>query len=521
MTIRRRRSVVRGLVLVGVIACGILSVVAVRARLAAQEKPPEPPLVGIGSKSFTESVILGDIAELLVRGTGDRTKQRRSLGGTRLVYEALVGGEIDVYPEYTGTIQKEILSDPNLKTEDDIRAALLARGIRMSRSLGFSNPYALGMKKDRAAKLGITKISDLVNHPQLRFGFTNEFMNRGDGWPMLRARYGLPQKDVRGLEHVLAYRGLENGELDVTDLYATDADIRRYDLQVLEDDRQVFPPYAAVLLYRVDLEKRAPEAVRALLKMEGLISADDMVAMNARTDVDKVPEAQVAADFLNRKLDAHVTVTADSPWRPLAVNTANHLFLVVVSLAAAIVVAIPLGILAGRQPALGQTILGAVGILQTIPSLALLVFMVVLLHGMLGAVPAILALFLYSLLPIVRNTATGLQDIPLSLRESAEALGLPDGAKLMRIELPLASRSILAGIKTAAVICVGNATLGGLIGAGGYGQPIFEGLRRYDPATIFWQGVLPAALMALAVQGLFELAERRLVPRGLRLKSAG
>jgi len=514
---------VRGLIPVGIATLGVLSVLAVRSRLAAQEqKAPEPPLVGIGSKSFTESVILGDIAEQLVRSAGDRTKHRRGLGGTRLVYEALVGGEIDVYPDYTGTIQKEILAgDPAIKTEDDIRAALEAKGIRMSRSLGFSNPYALGMKKAEAAKLGITKISDLTKYPKLRFGFTNEFMNRGDGWPMLRARYGLPQKDVRGLEHVLAYRGLENGELDVTDLYATDADIRRYDLKVLEDDRKVFPPYAAVLLYRADLEKRAPEAVRALLRMEGLISVDDMIAMNARTDVDKVPEAQVAADFLNHKLDAHVSVAAEGPWGPLAVNTANHLFLVVVSLAAAIVIAIPLGILANRRPALGQIVLGAAGIIQTIPSLALLVFMVVLLHGRLGAVPAILALFLYSLLPIVRNTATGLQDIPIALRESAEALGLPDVAKLTRIELPLASRSILAGIKTAAVICVGNATLGGLIGAGGYGQPIIEGLRRWEPATIFWQGVLPAAVMALAVQGLFELAERRLVPRGLRLKSEG
>src|SRR5262249_23581796 len=160
---------------------------------------------------------------------------------------------IDAYPEYTGTIQKEILADSALKTDEDLRAALEKRGIRMSRSLGFSNPYALGMKKSAAAKLGITKVSDLAKHPSLRFGFTNEFMNRGDGWPMLRTRYGLPQTNVRGLEHVLAYRGLENGELDVTDLYATDADIRRYDLKVLEDDRHVFPPYAAVLLYRADL----------------------------------------------------------------------------------------------------------------------------------------------------------------------------------------------------------------------------------------------------------------------------
>jgi osmoprotectant transport system permease protein len=343
-------------------------------------------------------------------------------------------------------------------------------------------------------------------------------MNRGDGWPMLRAHYGLPQTDVKGVDHVLAYRALEGGTIDVIDLYATDADIRRYDLKVLEDDRHAFSPYVAVLLYRADLETRAPEAVREMLRMEGLLTAEETMALNARTDIDKEPEAPVAADFLNHKLGLQLAGTAEGPWRQLAVNTINHLFLVVVSLAAAIVVAIPLGILAARRPLLGQVILGAASILQTIPSLALLVFMVVVLQGLLGAVPAILALFLYCLLPIVRNTTTGLLDIPLSLRESAEALGLADLAKLTVIELPLASRSILAGIKTSAVICVGNATLGGLIGAGGYGQPIFEGLRRWDQDTIFWQGVLPAAGMALAVQGLFELAERRLVPRGLRLQ---
>ena len=125
-----------------------------------------------------------------------------------------------------------------------------------------------------------------------------------------------------------------------------------------------------------------------------------------------------------------------------------------------------------------------------------------------GAKPALVALFLYSLLPIVRNTATGLRDIPVSLRESAEALGLPARARLLRIELPMASRSILAGIKTAAVINVGTATIGALIGAGGFGQPILTGIRRDDLSMILFEGAIPAALLALAVQGAFDLAER-------------
>ncbi len=193
----------------------------------------------------------------------------------------------------------------------------------------------------------------------------------------------------------------------------------------------------------------------------------------------------------------------------------EHVALVSISLAAAILVAIPLGIVAARRPRLGAVILTMVGVIQTIPSLALLVFMIPWLG--IGAKPALVALFLYSLLPIVRNTATGLRDIPNSLRESAEALGLPPRARLVKIELPMASRAILAGIKTAAVINVGTATIGALIGAGGFGQPILTGIRRDDLRMILFEGAIPAALLALAVQGAFDLAERFLVPRGLRL----
>lgn len=477
--------------------------------------------VKIASKSFTESVILGDMAQELVRSTGDTTRHRRGLGGTRLVWAALLNGEIDVYPEYTGTIAKEILTDRPVKDEAEMRAVLSAQGIVMSQSLGFNNPYALGMKEEVADKYKITKISDLAKHPKLRFGFTSEFLSRADGWPALQAAYGLPQTDVRGLDHALAYQALEAGTLDLTDLYATDAEIQKFHLRVLEDDRHVFPAYYAVLLYRADLEKRAPEAVQALLKMQSLITAPEMSLMNWRVTEDNVPAMTAAAEFLNVKLGLTTKVHAEGPWEKLLWNTLNHLFLVAVSLLAAIVVAIPLGILAARKPATGQVILATAGVLQTIPSLALLVFMVWALQGTLGAEPAIIALFLYSLLPIVRNTYTGLNDIPLSLRESAEALGLPPGERLRSIELPMASRAILAGIKISAVINVGNATLGGLIGAGGYGQPIFDGLRRNNMQEIFLQGALPAAIMALLVQGLFELAEKGLVPKGLRLKTEG
>jgi osmoprotectant transport system permease protein len=251
------------------------------------------------------------------------------------------------------------------------------------------------------------------------------------------------------------------------------------------------------------------------MQLEGRISETAMSDMNGRAKLRREPESQVAAQFLRDNVGLHVQAEEEGLARTLLRLTGEHLTLVMISLTAAILTAVPLGVIAARYSGVGQMILGVTGLIQTIPSLALLVFLIPLLG--IGAVPAIVALFLYSLLPIVRNTYAGLHDIPLSIRESAEALGLSAAARLRLIELPLASRAILAGIKTAAVINVGTATLGALIGAGGYGQPILTGIRL-DDVKLILQGAVPAAVLALLVQGLFELAERLLVPRGLRLQ---
>jgi len=229
-----------------------------------------------------------------------------------------------------------------------------------------------------------------------------------------------------------------------------------------------------------------------------------------------VTEPRIASEFLAVTLGVVTEVAEDTALQALIRNTIDHLWLVGISLAAAILLAIPLGIFAARKPGLGQTILAVVGVIQTIPSLALLVFMIPVLG--IGGPPAMMALFLYSLLPIVRNTYSGLTDIPKPLLESAEAWGLPASARLRLVELPTASRTILAGIKTSAVINVGTATLGAIIGAGGYGQPILTGIRL-DDLNLILQGAVPAAVLALLVQGGFELAERIVVPKGLRLAS--
>ena len=475
---------------------------------------PKDFQIHVGSKKFTENVILGEIVTRLARSVDVPAQHRRELGGTRVLWNALVKGDIDVYADYTGTIRREILQQYNLQTEAEIHEKLDAFGIMMTRPLGFNNTYAIGMLESVAEKYGIRKISDLRRHPELKFGFTNEFMDRMDGWRGLRVHYQLPQTFVRGLDHDLAYRGIESESIHVIDMYSTDAEIEYYHLRILEDDLRYFPQYDAVLLYRADLENDAPRFLQQLRQLSGRIDESRMIAMNAQAKLDRIPESQIAADFIHVSFGIQTEFSEDNLWQRLKNHTVDHLILVAISLSAAIFLAIPLGILAVKIPGLEKIILGVVGIIQTVPSLALLVFMIPLLG--IGGPPAIMALFLYSLLPIVRNTHAGIRDIPPSIMESARALGLPPFARLRLIELPMASRMILAGIKTSAVINIGTATLGALIGAGGYGQPILTGIRLDDIGLIL-EGAVPAAVLALMVQGLFDLAENVLVPRGLRI----
>ncbi len=472
--------------------------------------------VTVGSKKFTENVILGEMASQLARSQNLQAEHRRELGGTRVLWNALLNGDIDVYPEYTGTIIEEILHGIALPAGTSLDKILATFGIAQTAPLGFNNTYALGMRRVHSNELSLRKISDLRRYPDLEIGFTNEFLDRADGWPGLRMHYSLPHQNVRGLDHDLAYKGLVSGSIHVIDMYSTDAEIAQYDLVELEDDADYFPVYDAVILYRLNLTDNMPAFVEALKSLEGKILAADMIAMNARAKIDRVSEQQVAADFLSEYFGLAIETQDPHLGQRLMRTTRDHIALVLISLTAAILVAIPLGIVAAKNEQAGKVILGAAGVIQTIPSLALLVFMIPLLG--IGGPPAVVALFLYSLLPIVRNTHSGLQDIPLSIRESAIALGLPAGIRLRRIELPLASRSILAGIKTSAVINVGTATLGALIGAGGYGQPILTGIRLDDMALIL-EGAIPAAALALLVQGIFDLADRVVVPRGLRLDS--
>lgn len=484
----------------------------------------DPPAVRVGSKRFTESFILAEIAVTLGRSGGDATvSHQQGLGGTALLHRALEEGSIDIYPEYTGTIAEAILHTPGTSDIASLRKALAPKGLALSDPLGFDNTYALAVPAALSRSRNLHRISDLAAAPDLSIGLSPEFLGRSDGWPGLSARYGFRGAKVQGLDHGLAYEAIRQGSIAVMDIYSTDAKIKRFDLTVLEDDLRFFPAYEAVLLYRADLPNRAPRAFAAMSRMVGKLDAATMIDLNGQAELDGKTFASVAEELCRTRFEPHSAAPSRLEQRKglfqgvlatLRDEGPRHLGLTFGALALSILVGLPLGVLAAGSRRTGKALLSAAGVIQTIPSLALLCFLIPLLGT--GLLPALVALFLYGLLPIARNTVAGLEDIPSPLLESAKALGLSERAQLFSIRLPLASRTILAGIKTTAIINVGTATLAAFIGAGGFGAPISTGLNLND-TTLILQGAIPAAGLSLLAEGLFGLLDRLLIPRGLRL----
>lgn len=467
------------------------------------------PKLTVGSKTFTESFLLAEIVAQTVEAAGEADADRRlGLGDTAIVFEGVKNGEVDLYVEYTGTLSESLLKRPSLRSVPEIREALAEQGLLIGDSLGFNNTYAIAMREKDAERLGVRTLSEAAGHPELVAGFTNAFLSREDGYPLLKKAYGMRFRDVKGLSHGLKLEALRTGSIDLTDLYSTDARIREESVRLLEDDRRAFPEYWAVILTRRDVPRRFPATWARLESLAGSIDAERMIALNAAVEIDGKDLASVAREFLGGGRSS-----SRAKWARFLELTREHVFLVAASLAASILVGVPLGMAASRHRPLAQVILLATGIIQTLPSLALLCFLIPIFG--IGARPALFALFLYGLLPIVRSAYTGLTGIDPRLLEAARSLGLSPWQRLRLVELPLSSRHVLAGIKTSAVINVGTATLAALIGAGGYGEPIVTGLGLNDMSVVL-EGAIPAAGLALVVHVAFEALDRLVIPKGLR-----
>ena len=480
---------------------------------AAAERP-----IVVASKNFTESYILGEALAQLLQREGFAVERKLGLGGTKICYDALVEGDIDVYVEYTGTIA-EAIKDVGSTARQTLAAALAPDGVEMLPTLGFNNTYALAVSAPVAAARGMTRISDLAQPPRLRIALSHELLERRDGWPGLRAAYGFDWTP-EGIEHALAYQAIADGAIDATDAYSTDGELNRYALVVLEDDRGFFPAYHAVPLVRSDLDRRAKAALR---RTANTLNDAEMRTLNAAVLLGEETTASAAGRYLASKIarpsngssatDATPTAAATAWWQRLASNTLRHLQLVALAVLPAVLVAVLLALALFRLPWLAQAAVYAAGLLQTVPSIALLALLIPLVG--IGVVPAVVALFLYALLPILRNATTALSGIDPTLKRVAVAMGLKPWEELRHVLVPLAMPSIVAGVRTAAVIGIGTATLAAFIGAGGLGDPIVKGLALNDTRLIL-EGAVPAALLAIVTELLFERLERWLSPGHLR-----
>jgi osmoprotectant transport system permease protein len=468
----------------------------------------------VGSKRFTESYILGEIVRQTLQAQGIEAEHRQGLGNTGILEQALATGSVDLYPEYTGTIVRELLKREGNPGIEELNRWLAPRGLKAAVPFGFNNTYALAMLETRAAALGIARISDLLRPEAsaLRLGLSHEFLARADGWPALKAAYKLPYAQPAGLDHGIAYEAVAAQRVDIIDVYSTDAKVGRYKLRVLQDDIGFFPKYDAVLLMRSSVDP-AP-----LRKLEGRIDAPTMIALNAQVELDGASFEQVAQRFVSGAAQGGAAQARQGFLQRLFADdfgrlALQHLMLVLGSLLIAVLAGVPLGVAAWRWPGAAGALLGTVGVLQTIPSLALLAFLIALVGGI-GLLPAVLALFLYALLPIVRNTHAGLVGVSKGVHQAALSLGLTPRQSLRFVQLPLAAPTLLAGVKTAAVINVGTATMAAFIGAGGFGERIVSGLAVNDTQAML-AGALPAAILALLMQAVFGAAESLLL-RGVR-----
>ena len=466
----------------------------------------------VGSKRFTESYVLGEIINISLRDAGVEAIHRQGLGNTAIIIQALKTGEIDVYPEYTGTILREILKRPESHASlSELNEWLKPLGLKAAIPLGFNNTYALAMTPEKARELGLKRISDIENlaskeQSTLRMALSPEFKTRVDGWPSLVQTYDLKIKLGKVLEHGLAYAALVRGDIDIVDAYSTDAAITKNDLILLEDDKQAFPRYDAVLLMRSDFDEKP------LQNLSGKLNEVTMAKLNGLAE-SGVSFEKVARGFLNASTDHQDKPSQLSRFFNLLFGpdffTAlrDHILLVVISSAMALLFGIPLGIIAYRRSRYASWILGAASVLQTIPSLALLTILIALLNQI-GTIPAVLALFLYGLLPIVNATHIGLMEVPSNLKEAALALGCNEWKLLLFIELAFAKPIIMTGLASATVIGVGTCTLAALVGAGGFGDRIVAGLAVNDHALML-AGAIPAAILALLTQVILTPKHKR------------
>ena len=488
----------------------------------------------IGSKIFTENILLAEMLALLLEEKHNfKIIRKFNMGGTKLVFDSLKNKHIDIYPEYTGTgyamlLKKSGETNPK-KTYRIVKSEFLKKfQMVWSLPLGFENTYTLAVQAEDTRFQKFQSISQLKGHIALfRLGMGHEFVERKDGFDNFSKKYQLHFKknQLVTMNSALMYSALNNKEVDMIMAYSTDGRIKAFNLKTLKDDKSFFPSYEAAYLTRQDVLETWPEVQAAFTDLENNINEKEIISLNNQVDQLDYGLSQTARNFLIQK-----KLLVDKAQKLQKVSLIDyyiskkkyffkilieHLVLIFVSLFFALCFSIPIGIWAVRNALVEKVVFSLVNTLQTVPSIALLGLLIPLLG--IGFVPAVSALFLYSLLPLIRNTFEGIKNVDRIYIEASAGTGLSAWQILIFVQIPLALPVILAGMRISTVIVVGTATLAAFIGAGGLGDPIFRGIATLDSRLIFL-GAVPACLLAIILDTGVAFVENLVISKGLKLE---
>ncbi len=516
---------------------------------ASEEQEPSDSNVKkitIGSKEFTEQLILGNMMKVLLEDNGFKVDDRIGLSGTMINHRALINDEIDVYMEYTGTAyivileKKEVVHDPQEVYEIVKKEYKEKWNLVWLDRARFDNTNALLMKKERAVELGIKTISDLASivktdPNQLSFATNAEFFSRPDGLREMEKHYNFrfPDNNIKKMGIGITYLALNEDSVDVALGFSTDGNIRKFDLMILEDDKKFFPIYNPAPVIRSEVIEMYPTVENILNQIGPRLTTTEMIEMNYGVDIDGENPERVARQWLedegllgvsglHQQPKSRSAIESPSSFvlsfqdqaRLLAVKIVEHIKVSFISVGIAVGTGLGLGIAITlfRNKAFSNGVINIAIIIVTIPSVAMFGFMVPIFG--IGITPSIIALVLYAQLPILRNTYTGLTTIRSEILDAAEGIGLSKLEMLFKIRFPIAFPVIMAGIRTSIVFTIGLATIAALIGAGGLGDLIFQGIQQSNTQLIL-VGTIPVALLAVFTDIGLKKVEDRLTPRGM------
>lgn len=490
--------------------------------------------IRIGSRDFPESVLVAEILSTSIEKFTDYKVDRKfHLGGVKVCLAAMQSNNLDIYPDYTGSLIHNVLGehDRNQYLVNYIKMALNEKyDFSITESLGFENSFVLAVRKSFAKKYNLETLSDLASllssnkelAQNIRVAFKHSFLKRPDGYKMLQDIYAFDFQKLMALEYNIAYQNLKENRIDVIDAFSTDSRLKDPELTALKDDRNALIPYSSVYVYRNKLKQNFPEIMKIQKLLDESLTNEKMLELNSRIEAGE-PYKQVAESFiaelehepgfLDLSDDASLSfwqkrLKQDLPL--LAKAFLQHLRLAAVASLLASFIGIFIGIFISYRKKLAKLVLGFISVTQTIPSLALLALLIPFVG--LGFYPAVIALFIYALLPVIQNTYTGITTIPYKYIELANAIALKESQILFRVKLPMALSFILAGVRTSIVICIGTATLATFVGAGGLGDLIKAGIDLNSNYMIAL-GAVPAALLALSVSITLTKFERRFYSR--------